>query len=77
VDLPAEIAFLRIYDAFKTEFQQMIDMPDRLLDLLFRFLRQNDGRLSKRAREREFPALTDAEAARIEAIYADTQGAVR
>lgn len=73
VDLPAETAFLRIYDAFKAEVQRMIDMPDRLLDLLFRFLRQNDGRLSKRARDREFAALTDAEAVRIEEIYADLQ----
>ncbi|MDR6101760.1 hypothetical protein QE369_001957 [Agrobacterium larrymoorei] len=75
VDLPAETAFLRIYDAFKIEVQRMIDMPDRLLDLLFRFLRQNEGRLSKRAREKEFSALGDAEAARIETIYAEVQRA--
>jgi hypothetical protein len=49
----------------------MVDMPDRLLDLLYRFLRQNGGKLSKRARENEFAALTDDEAVRIEAIYAD------
>ncbi len=73
VDLPAETSFVRIYDAFKTEVQSLIDMPDRLLDLLFRFLRQNDGRLSKRARDREFAALTDEEAARIEEVYADLQ----
>lgn len=73
VDLPAETAFLRAYYSFKAEVSRMIDMPDRLLDLLFRFLRQNDGKLSKRAREREFAALTDGEAMRIEAIYADLQ----
>ncbi|MDA5241573.1 Fic family protein [Agrobacterium tumefaciens] len=71
VDLPAETAFLRIYDAFKIEMKQMIDMPDRLLDLLFRFLRQNEGRLSKRARDKEFSALSDAEVARVETIYAE------
>lgn len=71
VDLPAETAFLRTYDNFKAQVQAMIDMPDRLLDLLFRFLRQNNGKLSKRAREREFTALTDEEVAHIEAIYAD------
>ncbi|MBP1848090.1 hypothetical protein J2046_006380 [Rhizobium petrolearium] len=73
VDLPAETAFLRAYDSFKAEVSRMIDMPDRLLDLLFRFLRHNDGKLSKRAREREFGPLTDGEATRIEAIYADLQ----
>lgn len=70
VDLPAETAFLRAYDAFKNEVQRMIDMPDRLLDLLFRFLRQNNGLFSKRARAKEFLTLTDDEVARIEDIYA-------
>ncbi|CDZ34181.1 Filamentation induced by cAMP protein Fic [Neorhizobium galegae bv. officinalis] len=73
VDLPAETAFLKTYDSFRAEIARMIDMPDRLFDLLFRFLRRNDGKLSKRAREREFAALTDEEATRIEAIYADLQ----
>lgn len=71
VDLPAETAFLKTYDSFKTEISRMIDMPDRLLDLLFRFLSQNSGKLSKRARENEFAALTDEEAARIEIIYGE------
>lgn len=75
VDLPAETAFLRIYDVFKFKVQQMIDMPNRLLDLLFRFLRQNEGQLSKRARDKEFSALSDAEVARIETIYAEIQRA--
>jgi hypothetical protein len=71
VDLPAETAFLRSYDSFKAQVKGMIDMPDRVLDLLYRFLRQNGGKLSKQAREKEFAALTDSEAVRIEAIYAD------
>ncbi len=71
IDLPAETAFLRSYDSFKAQVKGMIDMPDRVLDLLFRFLRQNGGALSKRAREKEFAALTDDEATRIEAIYAN------
>lgn len=71
VDLPSETAFLRRYDSFKAQVKGMVDMPDRVLDLLYRFLRQNGGKLSKRARENEFAALTDDEAVRIEAIYAD------
>ena len=71
VDLPAETAFLKTYDSFKNEVSRMIDMPERLLDLLFRFLSQNDGKLSKRAREKEFAALTEEEAARIEVIYSE------
>ena len=49
-------------------------MPERLTDLLFRFLHQNGGRLSSRAREKEFAALTDEEAERIEAIYGEVFG---
>jgi hypothetical protein len=72
VDLPAETSFLKAYDTFKARVLNIADMPDRLLDLLFRFLRQNGGTLSKRAREREFAGLTDQEAAEIEAIFAET-----
>ena len=73
--LPAETAFLKAYDTFKARVLNIADMPDRLLDLLFRFLGQNGGTLSKRAREREFAGLTDAEAAEIEAIFAKTNPA--
>lgn len=69
LDLPAETAFLAGYDTFRKRVSALVDMPDRIMDLLFRFLRQNDGTLSKRAREREFAQLTDAEAAEIESIY--------
>ena len=68
-DRPNETAFLRRYDQFKARIDAMIDMPERLIDLLFRFLQQNDGRLSDRARNKEFAALTDSEAASIETIY--------
>lgn len=76
VDLPVETAFLRGYDVFKRQVSALVDMPDRLMDLLFRFLHQNNGLLSKRAREREFVEMTDAEAAEVEAIYAGVRQAV-
>ena len=44
-------------------------MPERTIDLLFRLLQQNDGKFSKRAREKEFSALTAAEAAHIQSLY--------
>lgn len=68
-DLPEEAEFLRRYDAFRSRLGMVVDMPDRLSDLLFRFLNQNGGKLSQRAREKEFAALTDEEASRIEGIY--------
>lgn len=69
VDLPVETAFLAGYDIFKKRVSFLVDMPDRIIDLLFRFLRQNGGTLSKRAREREFTGLTNAEASEIQSIY--------
>ena len=71
VDLPAETSFLKGYDSFKRQVEDIVDMPDNTVDLLFRFLRQDDGTLSKRAREREFAGLTENEVGRIEAIYAE------
>lgn len=68
-DLPAEVRFLESFDAFEHSVRQMIDMPRDTVDLLFRFLHQSDGRLSNRARSREFRALTDEEVARVEGIY--------
>ncbi|CDX18307.1 hypothetical protein MPL3356_270052 [Mesorhizobium plurifarium] len=74
-DLPNETAFLQRYDQFRQHVDAFIDMPERLIDLLFRFLYQNGGQLSNRAREKEFAALTNDEAERIEEIYAQTFGA--
>jgi hypothetical protein len=71
-DLPNEALFLRRYDQFRGATGALVDMPDQTIDLLFRMLRQNDGRLSRRARQREFAQLTDAEAQRIEQIFGET-----
>jgi hypothetical protein len=68
-DLPNETDFLQSYDRFQSQIAVIVDMPNRTSDLLFHFLQQNDGRLSKRAREGEFSALTEAETKQVEAIY--------
>ena len=73
-DLPEEADFLRRHDAFRTGLNLIVDMPDRLSDLLFRFLHQNNGRLSRRGRTREFTPLTDEEIAHVEALYRETFG---
>jgi hypothetical protein len=68
-DLPYETGFLRRYDEFRRRIEGMIDMPERTVDLLFRFLDQNDGKLSNRARTKEFDALTEEEVERVQTIY--------
>ena len=70
-DLPSEIEFLRQYDEFSERVGNIVDMPDRIVDLLFCFLRQNKGRLSNRARKDEFAELTERETKRIERIFSD------
>ncbi len=68
-DLPEETDYLRRYDAFRASVEAIVEMPDRTIDLLFRFLRQNGGKLSNRARENEFAELTPPEIEKIEAGY--------
>ena len=71
---PEEITYLRRYDEMKFFINNYIDMPDRLADLMIRFLYQNDGKFSARARRKEFSALTDAEAKSFETKFADIFG---
>lgn len=70
-DLPEETNFLRQYDRFRKRIETLIDMPGYTLDLLFRFLHQNKGKLSHRARSKEFKALTSSEIQQIEHIYTE------
>ena len=45
------------------------EMPDKLVSLLVRFLEQNQGVLSKRAKENEFSQLSQKEVEQIETEY--------
>jgi hypothetical protein len=71
-DLPNETEFLGRYDEFRERVGNIVDMPDRTVNLLFRFLRQNKGRLSDRAKKREFAELTDRECKQLALIFEDT-----
>ncbi|KZL17926.1 Fic/DOC family protein [Pseudovibrio axinellae] len=68
-DLPEEARFLQSHDRFQRELNEVVDMPARLADLLFRFLNQNNGKLSERAKSKEFAALTLEEKELVENIY--------
>ncbi len=46
-------------------------MPEHTIDWLILFLRQNHGRLSRRAQEKGFARRTDAEPTRYEAADTD------
>lgn len=62
-ELADELAFLASYDRI---CQDIVDMPDRQIDLFIRFCLQNNGRPSERKRVSHFGFLTDDEIARME-----------
>jgi hypothetical protein len=69
-DLPDEIRFLEAFDRFAAGVKEIVEMPNRQIEQLRGFLEQGKGRLSNRAREREFAALTHTEVAQLEALFA-------
>jgi hypothetical protein len=70
-DLPKEIDYLRRNDKAMDRIMEIIDMPDQLVQNLILFVRQNDGTLSKRKREKAFSALTNDEVHALEGIIQD------
>jgi Fic family protein len=60
-ELAGELAFLANYEKTKKAIQEIVDMPDRQIDLFVRFCLQNNGRLSARKRTSHFDFLMDEE----------------
>lgn len=60
-ELVEELDFIASYDKVKKAIQQIIDMPDKLIDLFIKFCLQNDGKLSSSKREKYFSFLVDQE----------------
>ncbi|MBU2534302.1 MAG: Fic family protein [Alphaproteobacteria bacterium] len=67
-DLPREIDYLRRHDQAVRLIMERVEMPDSLAKDLVMFVRQNNGSLARRRREREFRALADDELADLETI---------
>ena len=67
--IPREVNYLIRYDQFKRYLEDEFEMPDKLVALLVRFLEQNGGSLSKRAKENEFDKLNEEEISKIETEY--------
>ena len=65
-ELVKELSFLARYDETRKAIQEIVDMPDRKIDLFIRFCLQNNGRLSDRKRGSEFDFLSDQEVALME-----------
>jgi Fic family protein len=65
-ELVEELSFLANYDNTKKAIQDIIDMPDRLIDLFIQLCLQNNGNLSARKKSAHFDFLTDEELAAME-----------
>jgi Fic family protein len=69
--IPQEVRYLEQYDRFKRTLDTQLEMPDKTVALLLRFLQQNHGKLSKRARQNEFRQLKAREVEQIESWFQD------
>lgn len=67
-DWPREIDYLRRHDEALRRIMAIVEMPDRMADDLLLFIRQNEGMLPNRRRQREFAALTDQEVKALEVV---------
>jgi hypothetical protein len=72
-DVYNEMDFLMKYDEIKSAIQKIVDIPDRQMDRLIKYIHNNHGRLSKRKRDK-FEKLTDAEIGEIETAFREIFG---
>lgn len=73
-ELVEELTFLANYDQTKAAIQEIVDMPDRQIDLFIRSCLQNNGRLSARKRASHFASLSEKEVERMEAAVRSSYG---
>ena len=63
------VGYLSPYEQFKDFMDNRFEMPDSTIALIVRFLEQNEGKLTKRARTNEFKDLSAVEIEEIELSY--------
>jgi len=64
--IPTELDYFEKYDKMTQYVNTFLSLPDTTVDLLIKFLSQNDGKLSKKKRENEFDELTNEDVSMIE-----------
>ena len=64
--IPDELNYLEKYDRMTQYINNYLSLPDTKVDLLIKFLNQNNGKLSKNKRQKEFDELTEEEVLSIE-----------
>jgi hypothetical protein len=64
--IPDELDYMEKYDQMTKYINTFVTLPDTKVDLLIKFLNQNNGKLSKKKWQKEFDELTDIEISSIE-----------
>jgi len=64
--IPEELDYLEKYDRMTQYINNYLSLPDTKVDLLIKFLDQNNGKLSKNKRKKEFADFTEEEISSIE-----------
>jgi Fic family protein len=64
--IPKELDYLEKYDQMTKYINTYLSLPDTKVDLLIKLLNQNNGKLSKNKRQKEFDNITDEEVSSIE-----------
>ena len=67
--LPDEVDYLKRYDELWRYIGTQFDMPQKKASLLINFLQQGKGKLSQRAKQKEFEALTNREVRALESKF--------
>jgi hypothetical protein len=65
-DFKLELEYLVTYDRLKVLIQDVVDMPNNLIDLFIKCVVQNSGSLSPKKRKKYFYMLTDNEVQKLE-----------
>ncbi len=73
-ELTSELAFLASHDQAKKTMQDIVDMPNRQIDLFIRFCLQNGGQLSATKRASHFKMLSNKEVSALEQIVQAAYG---
>ena len=66
--LPNELNYLNSFDKSYADINEMIEMPDNKIKSLITFILQNEGKLSKKKKEKYYEKLTMKELGEIESI---------
>lgn len=69
--IPEELDYIRKYDLMNHFINNLVSLEDNKVDLLIKFLGQNNGKLSKKRRLNEFQELSSEEIEKIEEHYLD------